>query len=697
MKTTRRTVILLLAIVMIAGSVFGAGDQEGETEDLAQGAVADPMPYPEAQPMAGMDAPNQLPLDQILEYRALSSYSQPEFMDAFVADGTIPPVDERLPREPQVLLEGAMRHGIGVYGGVYRYFSAVPTEGWNLAAGQTQGWFGINYAYQESLVASGYITRRSDSAEPFPNLAKSWEWSSDGYELTMNLIEGARWSDGDIFDAEDVMFTWEDMILDPNVNSWTQRSSWQINGEDVTLEKVDQWTIRWTFPVQRPVYMLFQMDFLDFSVAPSHILRPEHPRYNSSADYVSFENAMPPQDLPAVTMGPWVPVVYRTDEFLVMRRNPYYWKVDEDGKQLPYLHEHTFEKGSSGMGRTLGAMAGSIDQTNLENPSSFVEVTTRANEEDAPFLIEWGPELLAFPLQLNLSSTLGVDDERDAALRELFRDLRFRRALQHAIDGDGLAQAVVRGPFLRAAAPGLYPGSLYYDRESVVYYPYDPASAQTLLAQIGLRDTDGDGTLNWTDGPMEGENLVIQIIAHEDQQAAGQVAEGLVALFNEVGIQLNYRPVKSTVGEDMVESGQWEMRVDRTDQRFAVPYTRSVDLGPVTSVSPDWHREGAASRELLPFEEEIVEIINEFRLEPDFDARKDLMFEYNRLFTENLYFIGTVIGRYGQLIHKRIKNWPVGTPVFFYQWAPSSAMQEQFWVEPDEQQSETQPGTIPIH
>ena len=73
------------------------------------------------------------------------------------------------------------------------------------------------------------------------------------------------------------------------------------------------------------------------------------------------------------------------------------------------------------------------------------------------------------------------------------------------------------------------------------------------------------------------------------------------------------------------------------------------------------------------------------------------MFEYNRLFTENVYFVGTVMGRYGQLIHKRIKNWPVGTPVFFYQWAPSTGMMEQFWVEPDEQKPETQPGTIPIH
>ena len=75
-------------------------------------------------------------------------------------------------------------------------------------------------------------------------------------------------------------------------------------------------------------------------------------------------------------------------------------------------------------------MAGSIDHSNLENPSTYVETITRSQEDDAHFSIEWSGELLAFVLQFNLSATLGVEDERDQALRELFRDLRFRRAVQ---------------------------------------------------------------------------------------------------------------------------------------------------------------------------------------------------------------------------------------------------------------------------
>ncbi len=92
---------------------------------------------------------------------------------------------------------------------------------------------------------------------------------------------------------------------------------------------------------------------------------------------------MPPDKLPIATMGPWVPTEYKTDELLIMRRNPYYWKVDENGKQLPYLDEVQYRKGPSGIGRDLCTMAGDCDHTNLENPSSYVNAMTKAQEADA--------------------------------------------------------------------------------------------------------------------------------------------------------------------------------------------------------------------------------------------------------------------------------------------------------------------------
>lgn len=677
-----------------------AVSEEPAAETAAGTELQGPVEYPEGTlPVAGEETRKaaSFPLDQILTYKALDEYHQPDWMDKFVEDGTLPPVADRLPKEPQVLLTSAMSDGIGNYGGLWRDFSAVPTEGWNLCAGQTQGWFGINYIYSESLVKSGPMFMRSDAVEPLPNLAKSWEWSEDGTELTMHLVEGAKWSDGDPFDVEDVMFTWNDIILDPNVNSWTSRTSWQIDGQDISLEAVDDYTIKWTFPAPYPVQKLFDMDFLDFTVCPAHALKPFHPTYNEDADYASFEAAQPPNDLPVPTLGPWVPVSYRTDEFLVMRRNPYFWKVDEEGNQLPYLNEVTFEKGATGLGRTLGTLAGSVDHTNLENPSSFVEATKRLQEPDAHFYIEWGPEALSFPLELNLSANLGVENERDQALRDLFRDFRFRRALSHAVDREGVAQAIIRGPFLRAFPGGLYPGATEYDRDSVVYYPYAPDSARALLAELGFEDTDDNGILNWTSGPLQGEDLVLSIITGESAAASGQVAEALVALLAEVGIRLNHRILQGPTETDAVENGNWELRVTRSGQEFMTPFPRCRDLAPVTKETPEWHREGAEPRQLLPFEEDLVSIVNQFCQEPDSQKRDELMFEYNKIFTENLYLVGTVIGRYGLALAKRFNNVPVGSPPFFYQWTWGNVQPEQIWVAPADQLEETMPGTIPIY
>ncbi|MCY4071547.1 MAG: ABC transporter substrate-binding protein [Chloroflexi bacterium] len=681
------TLIRLLLVSALALTAVGAGFAQ-------MGEVADPVPYPEGVQI-GENPIVTFSLDEMLVYKALDSYSEPAWVTALVEAGELPPVEERLPENPQVILESGMSTGPGVYGGVWRDFSAVPTAGWNLCARQTQGWFGINYIYGESLVKSGPMFLRHDNLEPLPNLATDWAWSEDGSQLVMNIIRGAKWSDGHAFGVHDIMFTWEHIILDENVNSWTNRSTWQINGEDIMLEQTGDDQVTWTFPEAYPVQLLFKMDFLDFNICAEHIYSPMHPAVNEESDYDTFETFQVQDDLPVPTMGPWVAVDYQIDEFMVHRRNPYYWKVDEQGHQLPYIEEVTFEKGPSGIGRTLGTLAGSIDHTNLENPSTYVEAITRSQEDDAHFYIEWGPETLAFDIEFNLSSSLGVQDERDQALRDLFRDQRFRRAVQHAVDGDGVGQAVIRGPFMRAFASGLTPGSPYFDINSVVYYPYSPDSASALLAEIGFEDSDGDGILNWTDGPLAGDNLVVVLDTSVAAEATGQIGDAFVLLMQEVGVQVNLRPLQGPASNDAITTGTWEMRVDRIGQEYTTSFTRCQDLGPVTDITPDFHRADGGSRDLLDFEEELIEVVNAFCLEPDFDARKELMFRYNQLFTENVYKVGGVVGRYGLALAKRFNNIPVGAPPFFYQWTWGNVIPEAVWVNPDEQIAEIFPGTLP--
>src|SRR4029078_11431 len=139
----------------------------------------------------------------------------------------------------------------------------------------------------------------------------------------------------------------------------------------------------------------------------------------------------------------------------------------------------------------------------------------------------WGPETLGYYIQFNLSADVGVKTDSDKALRELFRDLRFRKALSYATDRDGIAQSIMKGPFLRSWAGGLYPGAPEFDKNSVVYYPYDPDSANALLDCMGLK-RGSDGGRTFASGPLAGQPIVLQLLASQDQKETQSVAEALV-------------------------------------------------------------------------------------------------------------------------------------------------------------------------
>ncbi len=666
------------------------------TVEVEKYVLAGAIPYPEPALMSGSREPKTFDVNEMIEFKKFDKYCEPAWVTEKVKRGELPPIEERLPKEPFVWKEGFMSDGIGQYGGVWRGVWAAPTEGWNWAAGVSQGWFGIEAVVQEEPIQTGAMFLTKD-VSPLPQLAKGWEWSADGYQLTMHLIEGAKWSDGVEFTTEDIMFLWEDNILDPNVNSWTQASFWEIEGKPIKLEALDKYTLLWTFPVPKPVAQLYNMTNLIFSPGPAHILKPLHPKYGGK-DYQSYRDSLPPNKLPIVTMGPWVPVEYKTDEFMVMRRNPYYWKVDSNGCQLPYLDEMQWTYSKTGTTRTLNTIAGTADHANVENPETFDETVKQASDPNAPFRVEWGPETLGFSLELNQAKYTGVQNDHDAAVRELLRDVRFRRALTQAIDREGLARSLTNGPFFRPWPGGLFPGSQYFDRTSVVYYPFSPDTSRALLKEIGLEDTDKDGILNWTTGPMAGKNVEIAMTTWEDISAGATMGPALVLLFQDIGIKVNFRILTNIAMNEATTNGTWEMRISRPGQVWSTPNVRCKDFAPVTKEF-GWHREGDKPEEYADFEKRMMEISNAFCLETDFAKQKELMYEYNKLHTENVYSIGLVAGRYGLMLNKYFKNVPIGTPPFLYQWDFNNFLPEQIWLAPAEQnilgQKEIYPGKLP--
>src|SRR6218665_516075 len=674
----RHTIALGGAGLMLGVSLLAIPAQE------LTGELPDPPEF------AAQSEPNFVSVSDILEYKALPEYHEPDWVTTkYVDAGILPPVAERLPKEPMVYKTGDMPDGIGVYGDTLRHVIGGRPEGWNYIGGQSQGWGGIDIGLSECLTRTGPLFEvKADELEPLPNLAKSWEWSEDGHKLTMHLIEGAKWSDGAPFNADDVMFYWEDNVLDPNVSPLNGATP-ETFGEGTTLEKVDG-----PFKEGKPTQYLYAMAYGTFCPGPSHILKPQHPKYNSANTYDQYKNAFPPEYLDIPTMGAWVPVEYRPDDIVVMRRNPYYWKVDEAGNQLPYLDELHYRL-STWADRDVQAVAGSGDFSNLEQAESFVEALKRAADPAAPARLAFGARTIGYTLDLNLSGNgWGTPDERGQKVRELNRNLDFRKAISIATDRQRLGESLVRGPFTAIYPGGLYAGTAFYDKDSTVYYPYDLEAAKAMLDGLGLKDTDGNGIRNFPDG---GADVEITLLANSDYGTDTNLAEGVIAQMEPLGLRVVANFQAGTARDDMADSGQWDWQGRRQGSEMGAVGAGTATLAP-TGPRTSWlHRGGTdGTVDLLPYEQQMVDTVNAFIKSSDMDERKELMKTYQKLYTENVNSVGLTQYPGALIINKRFANIPAGAPIFMFNWAEDNIIRERVFVPADKQGDyELHPETLP--
>lgn len=655
---------------------------------LAQAAHAsDPTVVPEAPAFPAQGRVTYVPRDSILEFKALPKYKEPTWVtEKFVKTGKLPTVAERLPKEPMVFKTGNAPDGLGVYGDTFRNVIAGRPEGWNYSAGQTQGWGGIDIAMSECLTRTSPLFQvQGKDMEPLPNLAKSWEWSKDGHTLTMHLIEGAKWSDGYPFDSEDVMFHWEDNVLDPNVNPLNGASP-ETFGAGTMLKAIDKYTVAWTFKDAFPRQYLYSMAYGTFCPGPSHILKTKHPKYNKDMTYEQYKNGLPADFMNIPVMGAWVPVSYRPDDIIVLRRNPYYWKVDEAGNQLPYLDEVHY-KLSTWADRDVQTVAGSSDFSALEQPENFIESPKRSAEETAPARLAFGPRVIGYNLFMNFSANgWGEPDERAQAIRELNRNVDFRKAIAMAIDRKALGNSLVKGPFTAIYPGGLSSANSFYDRKSTVFYPFDLEGAKALLAKAGLKDTDGDGFVNFPPDKQGGKDVEIVMLGESDYTTDKTLTEGVVGQMEKLGIRVILKSLEGKQYSAAASSGRWDWMVQRNRTSLVSTVQNTPELaavGPHTSIQ---HRAPESGElDLMPFEQQLANIVNEFIASNDDGARVELMKQYQKISTENINSVGLTEYPGAVIINKRFANIPVGAPIFMFNWAPDSLIPERMFVPQDKQ------------
>jgi len=680
----------ILGAALIALVISGCGESEPARSATP---IAPSVELDTGRPVRGVR-----PAD-LVRFQALPAYSEPDWVTRnFVAKGRLPPVQERLPREPLVFGSAAMPDGQGVYGDVLRQITGGRPEGWNYSAGQSQGWGGVDIGTMECLTRTGplFLVDR-EALEPLPNLAKAWTWSRDGLQLTMDLVEGAKWSDGHPFTSDDVMFYWLDNVLDPNVSPLNGASDDSF-GPGTKLEALGRYKIRWTFKRPFPRDYLYQMAYGKFCPGPAHVLRPQHPRYNRANSYQDYKQAFPASRMNFPTMGAWVVTEYRPDDILILRRNPYFWKVDASGRQLPYLDEMQYRL-LGWNDRDVQVIAGGSDLANLESPASFVEAMRGAAKPGAGYRVAFGPRTSAYSVLMNLSGNgWGEPDTRGQALRNLNRQQAFRQAITMAMDRKSLGQTQVGGPFIKPYAGGLLASSPFYDAQATRMFDHNPSAARALLSSIGLVDRDGDGYVNYPPDVLKGENVTAILTASPDTITERTLAEGVLLFARDAGLRVVLRFASGPQRDALVASGQFDWVLARHDTTELTTVVQGADaLAPMGPYTHKFHRAGPnGDLDLLPYESEMVRLTKAFIATDNKAKRRQLMSRYQLVSTEQVNAVGLIQFPGGLLINKRIANVPPGTPTIMFNWEEYALMRERLFV-PKARQSrhELRPGTLP--
>ena len=658
--------------------------------------IVEPTTPPEAPAFEAQGEPVFVNRDEVFTYRALDSYAEPAFMTAFVEAGLLPPVAERLPPEPLVFSAANMPDGIGVYGDVMRHVIGGRPEGWNFWVGQSYGWGGIDIGLVECLTRTGPLFMiNPEDLEPMPNLARSWEWSEDGMVLTVNLIEGAKWSDGDPFDTADIGFFWDHVIMDPEVTP-LMGATQATFGVGTTLTVVDETAFQFNVTTPFSSALLYAMAYGNFCPGPSHMLAPVHPATGGES-YDGFRNAFPPDYMNFPVMGAWVNVEHRPDDIVIMRRNPYYWKVDEAGNQLPYLNEMHYRL-STWSDRDTQAVAGTGDFSNLEQAENYVAALSRAAEADSPARLAFGPRTIGYSLYMNFSANgWGEPDERAQAIRDLNRNLDFRIGVTQALDRARIGDSLVKGPFTAQYPGGLYPGTSYYDAASTAFYPYSLDSARAHFEAAGLTDTDGNGFLNHPADVLGGADVQVTLLTNADMSTDGNLAEGVVAMMEESGIRVALQTLGSNDMDAVGLAGGWDWRIFRNGSDLITVVQNTEQLAPLGPQTMRTHFANEAGEiDLMDFEVELNRIISAFLATQDADERATLMKEYQQVYTTNVYGVGLTAYPGALIINKRFSNIPPGAPIFMYNWAEDNIIRERVWVAEDQQNGlELYPDTLP--
>nr|WP_325261530.1 ABC transporter substrate-binding protein [uncultured Rhizobium sp.] len=571
--------------------------------------------------------------------RVFAAFSQSDYLAQIPTETPLPPIEERLPKTPRVLNLAERGLKPGRYGGSMRM----------LIGGQRDIRFMPINCYSRLVGYNSDLKLEADILE-------AYEVENDRV-FTFHLREGHKWSDGSPFTADDFRYVWDDVFHEKKLAKGGPPAGLMINGKPPRFEVIDARTVRYSWDDPNP-------DFLADQASPSPIrlmfpaayMKQFHMRYQTKEllaqhiakervdDWAALHQKMSrvvrPENPNLPTLDAWRNRTAPPAERFVFERNPYYYRVDENGLQLPYIDKVMLDVSSADLiAAKTGTGESDLQVTNLD----FADYTFLKNAEQRyPLKVDlWkrtqGSRMALFP---NLNC-------KDEGWRNLFRDVRFRRAMSLAINRGEINKAVFYGLATESSNSILPDSPLFKPEYQKAWAAFDPDRANRLLDEIGLAMDDSEGMRRLPDGRLA--KIIIEITGEStfETDALELIGDQLL----QVGIKIYPHVAQRELLRRRVKGGDAIMAVGGgLDNGVPTADMAPKELAPTSDDQLQWSiwglhalsggSDGKAPD--LPEAKALLDLYSEWRKAEGFDQRTDVWHKMLALFTDQVFTIGIV-------------------------------------------------------
>ncbi|MGE3224810.1 MAG: ABC transporter substrate-binding protein [Parvibaculaceae bacterium] len=574
----------------------------------------------------------------LLAAPAAAGYIEPDFLKEKVAKGELPPVDARLPQHPLSVDLAASGKLPGRYGGTARM----------LIGGQRNISLMTVYGYTRLL-------RYDEKLQLQPDVLESYE-VKEGRIFTFHLRPGHKWSDGEPLTPEDFRYALEDVQLNEELSKVIS-SFLLVDGKPPKFEIVDDLTVRYTWDAPNPDFLPQIAAPQPLSmVMPAHYLKQFHKKYQDETKlkelmaannekrwtglHINKSRQYRPENPDLPTLDPWRNTTKPPAEQFVFERNPYFHRVDAQGRQLPYIDRFVLNVSSSSL---IPAKTGA-GETDLQGLGiSFGDYTfLKEAELSHPIRVRlWqsgrGSRVALYP---NLNFV-------DPVWNKVLRDVRFRRALSLAIDRNEINQAKFFGLSQPSADTVLPLSPLYKEEYANAYIDHDPAAANALLDEMGLTQRNGAGIRLLPDGrPAE----IIVETAGEDPLET-DVLQLITDHWKEVGLKLVIRTSQTDVLRSRVIGGTTMMTMASgldngtptadMNPRALAPTTHEQMQWPQWGIFVESHGEKGVETDDKEAKE-LSALYQQWHKTADTQERADIWHRMLAIYTSQVFSIGIV-------------------------------------------------------